>query len=149
MKARRERARLAAIGGQATAEFALVLPLFLFILFMAITFAVIGQAALAVSQLAYNGARYAAVNPQLSASQVTTYIQGGSLGSPTITGNNGANLTVTVTPASGFGMPVTVTISYNLTSNALVSGMSTMFAALGFSQTFPTSLSATESAMSE
>jgi Flp pilus assembly protein TadG len=131
------------------AEFALLLPLFLFMLFMAITFAVIGQAALAVSQLAYNGARYAAVNPTLSASQVASYIKSGSLGSPTITANGGADLTVTVAPASARGQPLTVTIAYNLASNSLVSNMSNMFAMLGMSQVLPTTLSATESVMSE
>jgi Flp pilus assembly protein TadG len=131
------------------AEFALLLPLFLFMLFMAITFAVIGQAALAVSQLAYNGARYAAINPTLSANQVASYIKSGNLGSPTITADGGANLTVTVTPASGRGQPLTVTIAYDLASNSLISSMSNTFAALGMSHALPTTLSATESVMSE
>jgi Flp pilus assembly protein TadG len=135
--------------GQSMTEFALLLPLFLFMLFMAITFAVIGQAALAVSQLAYNGARYAAVNPTLSANQIASYIKSGSLGSPTITANGGADLTVTVASASARGQPLTVTIAYNLASNSLVSNMSNMFAMLGMSQVLPTTLSATESAMSE
>ncbi len=129
------------------AEFALIVPLFVIIIFVAITFAIIGQAALAVSQLAYAGARYAAVNSSQSASQLQAYIASGALGSPTITG--GANLTVTVTPASGFGQPVTVTISYDLTGNPLVSSMSGLFRGLGMNATFPTTLTATQSVMSE
>ncbi len=141
--------RRRACGGQTMVEFALVIPLFLLVLLASITFAVIGQAALAVSQLTYNGARYAAVNPQLSAGQVCTYIKSGSLGSPTITGSGGANLTCSCTPATGFGQPVTVILSYDLTSNALVSNMSAVFSALGLSGMLPATLGATESAMSE
>jgi Flp pilus assembly protein TadG len=134
--------------GQSMAEFALLAPLFLFVVFVAITFAVIGQSALAVSQLAYNGARYAAVNPQLTSTQVQTYIKSGAIGAPSITAGGGANLTVTVVQA-GFGQPVTVTVAYDLSTNSIVSSMTTLFNGLGFSQTFPTSLSATEVVMSE
>jgi Flp pilus assembly protein TadG len=135
--------------GQSMAEFALMVPLFIAVVFVAITFAVIGQSALAVSQLAYNGARYAAVNPSLSTSQVSTYIKSGKIGSPTITANGGANLTVTVSRVSGSFQPVTVTISYNLKNNPLVGSMSKLFKALGFGTNFPTTLSATEIVMSE
>lgn len=143
------RARAADSSGQSMAEFTLVIPLFLFMLFITITFAVIGQAALAVSQLAYSGARYASVNPTLSPSQLADYIKSGSLGSPTITADDGANLTVMVTPAAARGQPLSVTVAYNLAGNALISSMSNLLAALGMSQVLPTTLSATESAMSE
>jgi Flp pilus assembly protein TadG len=134
--------------GQSMAEFALLAPLFLFVVFVAITFAVIGQSALAVSQLAYNGARYAAVNPGLTSDQVKTYILSGAIGAPSITANNGTHLTVTVIQAA-FGQPVSVTIAYDISSNAIVSSMTTLFNGLGFHQTFPTSLSSTEVVMSE
>jgi hypothetical protein len=130
------------------AEFALLIPLFTFIVFLGITFAVIGQSALAVSQLAYNGARYAAVNPGLTSSQVQTYIKSGAIGSPSITSGGGSSLTVTVVQAT-FGNPVTVTVAYDISSNTLVTGMKTLFTALGFGSTFPTTLSATEVVMSE
>src|SRR5258708_10252497 len=133
--------------GQSMAEFALLAPLFLFVVFVAITFAVIGQSALAVSQLAYNGARYAAVNPGLTAAQVKTYITSGAIGSPSIT-SGGGSLTVTVVQAT-FGNPVTVTVAYDISSNTLVSGMTALFRGLGFGSTFPTTLSATEVVMSE
>src|SRR5260370_12342288 len=94
--------------GQSMAEFALLAPLFLFVVFVAITFAVIGQSALAVSQLAYNGARYAAVNPGLTNAQVQTYIKSCAIGAPSITAGNGAHLTATVVQAR-FGQPVSAT----------------------------------------
>jgi len=129
------------------AEFALLAPLFLFIIFLGITFALIGESALAVSQLAYNGARYAAVNPALSSSQVQTYIKSGAIGSPSITANSSL-LTVTVVQGT-FGNPVTVTVAYDISSNSLISSMSSLFSGLGFGHNFPTSLSATEVVMSE
>ncbi len=130
------------------AEFALLAPLFLFVVSVAITFAVIGQSALAVSQLAYNGARHAAVNPQLSSAQVHTYVMSGATGAPSITAGNGAHLTVTAVQAP-FGQPVTVTVAYDLSGNAIVSSMMKLFTGLGFRQTFPTSLSSTEVVMRE
>lgn len=133
---------------QTMLEFALVVPLFLFLLYILITFAVIGLYALAVSQLASAGARYAAINSDQSSSQLAAYIKSSTLGSPTITGG-GANLTVTVIPAGGFGQPVTVTVSYDLSSNVLVSDASAMFALVGLNNAVPTLLSATQSAMSE
>ena len=131
------------------AEFALLTPLLIVFVFITITFAVIGQAELAVSQLAYSGARYASVNPTLSSGSIESYIKAGNLGSPTITADGGALLTVDVEQASSFGQPVTVTISYDLSSNVLVSSMTTLFASLGMPVTFPTTVAATETAMSE
>lgn len=134
---------------QSMVEFALIVPLFLFLLYMSITFAVIGQYALAVSQLASAGARYAAIHPELSTGEIASYIKSGALGSPTITGGGGANLTVTVVPAGGFAQPVTVTVSYDLSANVLVSDAAAMFGLIGLSNTVPTVLSTTQSAMSE
>lgn len=130
-------------------EFALLAPLFIFFIFIALTFAVIGETQLAVSQLAYSAARYAAINPSLSASAIETYIKSGELGSPTITADNGALLTVSVQQASKFGQPVTVAISYDLSSNALVADMVALFAGLGMPQTLPTTVGSTETTMSE
>src|SRR5258707_15408256 len=94
--------------GQSMAEFALLAPLFTFVVFLGITFAVIGQSALAVSQLAYNGARYAAVNPGLTSSQVQTYIKSGAVGSPSITSGGGSSRTGAGGQAA-FGNPGTAT----------------------------------------
>jgi hypothetical protein len=88
------------------------------------------------------------VNPGLTNTQVQTYIKSGAIGAPSITAGNGAHLTVTVVQA-GFGQPVSVTVAYDISTNAIVSSMTTLFNGLGFTQTFPTSLSATEVVMSE
>ena len=45
--------------------------------------------------------------------------------------------------------PVTVTVTYNLQSNALVGLMANVLGALGYGSSFPTTLSATEIVMSE
>jgi len=76
---------------------------------------VIGNAALALSQLSYAGARYAAVNPSLTQSAIASYMK--SNAAPTINENSGANLTITVSPNTAprpFGTAVTVSVSYNL-----------------------------------
>jgi hypothetical protein len=63
-------------------EFALVLFVALIVLFVAIQMAFIGQAALALGQLNYQAARYAAVNPTFGCSELATYMS--SNGSPTV-----------------------------------------------------------------
>jgi len=68
--------------GQAMVEFALVLFVAMIVLFVAIQMAFIGQAALALGQLNYQAARYAAVNPTFGCSELATYIS--SNGSPTV-----------------------------------------------------------------
>lgn len=99
-------------------EFAFVLPLALIILLVTIQFAIIGNAALAITQVSYAGARYASISP---ANDPVSYVT--SHASPII---NTANLHVwcdascTVPAPCGartFGSPVTVGLSYDLTSN--------------------------------
>jgi uncharacterized membrane protein len=74
--------RSADFTGQAMVEFALVLFVAMIVLFVAIQMAFIGQTALALGQLNYQAARYAAVNPTYSCSQVKTYMS--SNGAPTV-----------------------------------------------------------------
>ena len=64
-------------------EFALLATVGLMVLLVGIQFAMIGQAALAVSQGAYIGARYASVNSAASQDTVKNYIVANA--SPTIT----------------------------------------------------------------
>jgi uncharacterized protein (UPF0333 family) len=140
---RRLRAGLAR--GQAMVEFALIATIAIMVLVVGIQFALIGQAALAVSQLSFAGARYASVNTSYTQSQIRTYMV--QEGSPTITSNNGSNLTITVTRSTNadgtyFGQPVTVSISYNATSKLILPNPF-----LGI--TFPTTLTAQETAMQE
>ncbi len=131
--------------GQAMVEFALIATVAIIVLIVGIQFALIGQAALAVSQLSFAGARYASVNTSYTQSQIQTYMV--QEGSPTITSNSGANLTITVTRSTNadgtyFGQPVTVNISYNATSKLILPNPF-----LGI--TFPTTLTAQETAMQE
>jgi Flp pilus assembly protein TadG len=160
-------------GGQAAVEFALVLTVAMIVLFVAIQFALIGQAALALGQMNYQGARYAAVNTCAQASDVAAYMC--SVGSPTITKNSGANLTVTFNGTSTAVKSCTATSStnYQLDSNGNCSNSGSAPRSLGTSVTvqvsfnmagaggilflqspflgvsFPTTLSSTETAMSE
>jgi Flp pilus assembly protein TadG len=131
--------------GQAMVEFALIATIAIIVLVVGIQFALIGQAALAVSQLSFAGARYASVNTSYTQSQIKSYMV--QQGSPTITSNSGANLTITVTRSTNadgsyFGQPVTVNISYNATSKLILPNPF-----LGI--TFPTTLTAQETAMQE
>jgi len=91
-------------------EFAIVLTLSLIILMVTIQFAIIGNAQLAVTQLSYAAARHAAVYPTDNTN--STYK---NMASPVL---NQANLTVDVSPAGRtFGVPVTVTVTYDLKGN--------------------------------
>jgi len=122
-------------------EFALLSTLAMFVLLVAIQLAVIGQAALAVSQLAYQGARYASVNPTAGQSSIVAHLQ--SIAPSNI--NNAKNLTIVVSPAAAprsFSSTVSVTVTYQL-GNSLA--LSNPFLGLKF----PTSLTVTHSAMSE
>src|ERR1700675_1097754 len=86
-----------AFSGQAMVEFALVLFVAMIVLFVAIQMAFIGQTALALGQINYQGARFAAVNQCATPSDVATYMV--INGSPTITktcGSQSPALTITV-----------------------------------------------------
>jgi Flp pilus assembly protein TadG len=131
--------------GQAMVEFALIATVAILVLVVGIQFALIGQAALAVSQLSFAGARYASVNTSYTQSQIQDYMV--QVGSPTITSNSGANLTISVTRSTNadgsyFGQPVTVNISYDATGQLILPNPF-----LGI--TFPTTLTAQETAMQE
>jgi hypothetical protein len=102
-----------AVSGQAMVEFALVLFVAMIVLFVAIQMAFIGQTALALGQLNYQAARYAAVNPTFSCSQVSAYMS--SNGAPSVVSAGvttlggcgsagGCSLPTTNTPGSGVSM---------------------------------------------
>ena len=67
---------------QAMVEFALVLIVAMTVLFVSIQMALIGQAALALGQMNYQAARYAAANLTLGCTGVASYMA--SNGSPTV-----------------------------------------------------------------
>lgn len=154
-------------GGQAAVEFALVLTVAMIVLFVAVQLALIGQAALALGQMNYQGARWAAVNPCATASDIATYMV--SVGSPTITKNCGANLSISVDSIAGsptcpvpsplpsppgtcaspraFSTPVVVQVHYSVTSSDKGGVLVLPQNFLGIP--FPTTLNSTETAMSE
>jgi hypothetical protein len=155
----RQRSRRSGISrGQSMVEFALISSVALTVMLVGIQFALIGQAALAVSQGSSALARYAAVNPgtlgpnsSVSASSLPTAAQ--QLLSSSILTSSGADLTVTT--ASYAGTTATTTSSPGYTDRAVIS-MSYNAASKIFlpSSTllgihFPTTLTATDSQMYE
>ena len=153
--------------GQAAVEFALVLTIAMIVLFVAIQFALIGQIALALGQMNYQAARYAAIHPGCGAGSFTcpnnntciqtagntdatstpVYCYALSIASPTIKPGSITAFTVNPDPGTGgqnrpFGTSVTVSVTYNVTSQLFLPQNF-----LGLS--FPTTLSSTETAMSE
>jgi Flp pilus assembly protein TadG len=113
---------------QSAVEFAMIAPLVFIVMFVGIQYAIIGQAALALSQGASAIARYAAVNPGTvssgAASGLPAAVQ--AVLSPTILTNSGGDLTVTLTSNSGTSTNATTTpglgdtciisLSYNTSS---------------------------------
>jgi Flp pilus assembly protein TadG len=139
--------------GQAMVEFALIATLSMVVLLVGIQFAIIGQAALAVSQASYLGARAASVNSTLTSNSLQTAIANQI--SPTISGatvtlTNTTDATCTAGPGGtrSFGCPINVTVTYDATPKLFLPSSWSM---LGDHTliTFPTSLSSTESAMTE
>ena len=140
--------------GQAMAELAMIAPIAIIILLVGIQFAMIGQAALALSQGASALARYAAVNPGVVGPNgtvtVTTAMQ--QLLSPSILTNGGRDLTVSISSYTGTTTTMTsspqytdrlvISLSYNATSKIALPNPF-----LGVS--FPTTLSASDSQMYE
>src|SRR5690348_569836 len=159
-------------GGQAMVEFALVLFVALIVLFVAIQMAFIGQAALALGQMNYQAARYAAVNPTFGCTDVATYMA--STGSPTVVRNGvtcasscpssgpsvssgqGVKVCMSCATSSGtsencntrsFGDTVQLQLAFDATSVIFLSGNKTSPNFFGIP--FPTALTSTETAMSE
>jgi Flp pilus assembly protein TadG len=130
--------------GQSAVEFAMISVVALVVMLVGIQFALIGQAALAVSQASYLGARAASVDATLTSDSLSTQIS--SQMSPTITG-----ATVTLTPTGAatcgpprtFGCPFTVAVTYDASSKIFLPSNTL----LGI--TFPTSLTFSETAMTE
>jgi hypothetical protein len=129
--------------GQALFEMTIVITILAFVLVLAIQFALLGSAMLALNQVTYQGARYASVNQRADQSAVYSYML--SVGSPTVTSDGGANLTVSLSPAAtprtSFS---TVTVSSTLNANSFIVIPNPFFGV-----SLPTSLTATESAMVE
>lgn len=128
---------------QAAVEFAIILTVAVIVLVVGVQFAIIGEAALALGQANYQGARYAAVNAaSYTQSGIQSYML--SVASPTIAANSGSYLTTTVSPSGScaFGSTVTVSVSFDVTHLLAVPNPF-----LGIS--FPTTLTNSESAFCE
>jgi hypothetical protein len=124
-------------------ELAMTLTLALMVLIVTIQFAIIGDAALAVTQLAYAGARYAAVNPTYNQSTIATYMK--SIASPAISDIQTTDIAVTPdvtpsTPQRTFGTSVQVSVVYQLKNKLFLPNPF-----LGIS--FPTTLSGIQTTM--
>ena len=141
--------------GQAMVEFALIATLSMVVLLIGIQFAIIGQAALAVTHASYLGARAASVNSSLTSDQLTNAIANQM--SPTISGATAAmtfdatNPTCTAGPSStrSFGCPINVTVTYDATPKLFLPSQWTMLGSHTSLISFPTNLTSSESAMTE
>jgi Flp pilus assembly protein TadG len=162
-----ERRRFLGRRGQAMVEFAMVAIVAIFLIVIAIQYALIGQAALALSQAAFAGARYLSVNSSYGLGDLQCYLTGSgtpsagntcgpATASPTLTktGYDGSiDLTMSISPTTtprSFGQTITVTLTFDTCKSGTIvlgnhSGTCSSF--LGLS--FPTTLTATETAMGE
>jgi Flp pilus assembly protein TadG len=131
-----------ASGAQSAVEFAIALPILLVTLVVGVQFAIIGAASLALGQVNYQGARYAAVNTSKTQDEVKTYML--SVAAPSIAADSGARLGVTLSPAPpcAFGTSVTVSLTYNSTP---LLALPNPFMGIRF----PTTLTSSESAFCE
>jgi Flp pilus assembly protein TadG len=161
--------------GQAAVEFALVATVAMIVLFVAVQLALLGEDALAIGQMNYQGARWAAVNTCATHAQVYQYML--SVGSPSVTksgGTCGAQLKFVITddistdsssgvsggsnctaptattcgagvPTRTFGNPVKIQVIFDA-SKAIFLGNGTRWLGL---INLPTTLTSTESAMAE
>ena len=128
--------------GQAAVEFALVAPVLIVLVLVGLQFAIIGTAALALGQVNYEGARFAANNGSDSQAQIQSYMV--SIAAPIISASSGTYLTSTLSPAPpcSFGSSVTVGVTFD--TRHLITLPNPFF---GIS--FPTSLSNSETAFCE
>jgi hypothetical protein len=94
--------------GQAAVEFALISVVAMIVLFVAVQLALIGEDALALGQMNYQGARWAAVNTCATNDQIMQFIL--FSGSPSVTqsGGCGANLTMVITDSTQVAPGTTV-----------------------------------------
>ena len=140
--------------GQAAVEFAIVATVAIMVMVVGVQFAMIGQAALAVSQGASALARYAAVHPGVVGPNGTVTLTDPmeQMLSSSILTNNGGDLTVTITSYTGTTTTTTsspqytdrwiINLSYNTASKIALPNPF-----LGIR--FPSAVSASDSQMYE
>ena len=130
---------------QAAVELAMVATILTFALVVGIQFAVLGEAALALGQVNYQGARYAAVHSLSATSDsVKTYMLQNA--SPTISANSGSYFSYQSgsTPTLPCAQGSTVTVAVKFDATHLI-GLPNPFMGV----TFPTSLTSSETAYCE
>ena len=143
LRRRPERASRRFGRGQAVLEMTFMISALLVVIIVGIEGAVLGQRSYALTQLAYQGARYAAVNPAYDPTTITNYVL--QIASGPIGQNSGAQLKVNVNPTSiprVTGTPVTVTLTYTFPHPL-------SFSPTLFGLSFPKTISATDVTMSE
>lgn len=143
LRRRPERASRRFGRGQAVLEMTFMISALLVVIIVGIEGAVLGQRSYALTQLAYQGARYAAVNPAYDPTTITNYVL--QIASGPIDQNSGAQLKVNVNPTSiprVTGTPVTVTLTYTFPHPL-------SFSPTLFGLSFPKTISATDVTMSE
>lgn len=129
--------------GQAALEMTFMISAILVVIIVGIEGAVLGQRSYALTQLAYQGARYAAVNPAYDPTTITNYVL--QIAPPQVDQNSGAQLKVNVSPTSiprVTGTPVTVTITYTFPHPL-------SFSPTLFGLSFPSKISARDVTMSQ
>ncbi len=124
---------------QAMTEFALIAPIVLIGLLVGVQYAVLGAGDLALSQAAYQGARYASINSSANQTAVKTALD--TVVSPLIKSNYTVSVSPTTTRATGTA--VQVTVSWNASS--LIFLPNPFF----YGIKFPSNFSSTQSAYTE
>ena len=143
LRRRREKASGRFGRGQAFVEMTFMISALLVVIIVGIEGAVLGQRSYALTQVAYQGARYAAVNPAYDPTTITNYVL--QIAPAQIGQNSGAQLKVTVSPTSiprVTGTPVTVTITYTFPHPL-------SFSPTLFGLSFPKTISARDVTMSQ
>jgi Flp pilus assembly protein TadG len=151
--------------GQSAVEFALISVVALAVMLIGVQYALIGQAAVAVSQGSSALARYAASNTGNSLGTYNGTVSGSALPaaaqevlSQSILTNGGADLTVTVTSVDGSGTTVaapiqgnqlTVSLSYATTSKLAVPNPFLAMPPIFPGISFPATVGASDSQMYE
>ncbi|HYL58774.1 MAG TPA: TadE/TadG family type IV pilus assembly protein [Candidatus Acidoferrales bacterium] len=115
----RSKPRIATHQGQALVEFAFILPLLLILMLGVVQLVLVGGAALAVNQSAVTCARYAALNPTASQSNIDSYLK--NTASPLINDAYLAPVGVIPGPNRTTGAPVSVTVSYDMNNKLFLS----------------------------
>lgn len=110
--------------GQSLVEFALLLPVFILIVFLTIQFGIILNAYVSITHLSREGARYAAINYNQPDENIRNYIRGnpeenysGGINPPHLYGGDFTSIEISPpygSPLRKRGYTITVTITYNL-----------------------------------